>query len=283
MSQQTERSFVVRNIAIGSTIVIAVAAVVLLWNRGLETGPGLPLDEGPVESAVPAEVEGDAATAPVGLGPAQADLARRWAKAVGQPPKWPDDFSDPVSCEQVELELARACTALDARVAASGSPDLGGACVLRGARVLELVAAGPRKWKEKRWAAGGIDLGKGDGAGARQNAIGLAHGCRHVVQKLNHFGFEFRILLRVERSGFLGLAGARLMEDANRPGQLSGRHREGLRDREVQRQRSLAAAQNQNLGDAIEFLGLDGRRRGRLEEGSADRYKIGRASCRERV
>ena len=150
MSQQTERSFMVRNIAIGSTIVIAVAAVVFLWNRGLETGPGLALDEGPVESAVPTEVEGDSAAAPVGLGTGQADLARRWAKAVGQPPKWPDDFSDPVSCEQVELELARACTALDARVAASGSPELGGACVLMERVVDELAAAPPDLSSELR-------------------------------------------------------------------------------------------------------------------------------------
>ncbi len=145
MSQQTDRSILVRNIAIGSTIVVAVVALVFVWNRYRETaGAGPPIDAGAVEPAAPTEV------AAVGLDAAQGDLARRWAEAVGQPPEWPDDFSAPGNCEQVELELARACTALDARAAATGLRGLGGACGLMERVVAELAAAPPDLSSELR-------------------------------------------------------------------------------------------------------------------------------------
>ncbi len=150
MSQQIDRSIVVRNVAIGSTLVVALVALVFLWNRDRQSaGPGPVIDEGAVEAA-PTEVEDDSPAAALGLHATQVDLARRWAEAVGQPPEWPDDFSSPGSCEQVELELARACTALDARAAASGLRGLGGACALMERVVAELAAAPPDLSSELR-------------------------------------------------------------------------------------------------------------------------------------
>jgi len=151
MSQNTDRSIVFRNIAVGSTIVVAVVALVFLWNRGREAGgAGPPIDEVAVEAFPPTEVKDDLPGPTAGLDTVRSDLARRWTEAVGQPPEWPDDFSAPGSCEQVELELARACTALDARAAASGLRGLGGACALMERVVVELAAAPPDLSSELR-------------------------------------------------------------------------------------------------------------------------------------
>jgi hypothetical protein len=151
MSHETDRSIVVRNIAIGSTIVVAIVALVFLWNWKRDSGgAGPPIDRGVGEPAAPLEVEGDSSAAKVGLDGAQDDLARRWTAALGQPPEWPGDFSAPGNCEQVELELARVCTALDARAAASGMRDLGGACALMDRVIAELAAAPPDLSSELR-------------------------------------------------------------------------------------------------------------------------------------
>ncbi len=151
MNRESERSILVRNIAIGLTVVIAIIGLVYYWNRSRETaGREPPIDVPAADPAAPA-AEGDDSRPPtVGIDTAPGELARRWAAAMGQPPQWPDDFSAPGSCEQVELELARACSALDARATASPLRDQGGACTLMERVVAELAAAPPDLSSELR-------------------------------------------------------------------------------------------------------------------------------------
>jgi hypothetical protein len=150
MSAETDRPIRVRNLAIGATIVAAFLALWFVWNRGRESGRTVDaIDAAAVETVVPPETQADSPLPPGGTDTLPGALSRRWTAAVGQPPQWPDDFSAPAGCEQVELELARVCAAFDAR-ADSGLRELGGSCALMERAVTELASAPPDLSSELR-------------------------------------------------------------------------------------------------------------------------------------
>jgi len=149
MSQATDRSILVRNVAIGMTIVATAVALLYFWNRSREAA-NPPADEPAVEVAPARPEAGVPEAGAVEPGTAQDDLARRWSAAVGQPPVWPEDLSSPASCEEVELELARACAALDARAGVPGLREQGGTYALLEQVVVDLSATPPDLSSELR-------------------------------------------------------------------------------------------------------------------------------------
>lgn len=151
MSRTGDRSILVRNVAIGVTILVAALAALYLWYGGREA----PTTELPAalqrNDAVPDEPDTRAQTGADADRPGDdEDLVRRWRDAVGQAPAWPEDLSSSFDCAAVELELARACAAVDARVGSSGLATEGGARALLERVVGDLAAAPPDLSSELR-------------------------------------------------------------------------------------------------------------------------------------
>jgi hypothetical protein len=67
---------------------------------------------------------------------------REWAELFGGPPSWPDDFSAPASCQDVEEQLARLCLHLDAGL------ENGGSCALLQQAAADLASHPPRLTSE---------------------------------------------------------------------------------------------------------------------------------------
>ena len=124
----------VRPILIGGLVVLLIAVWVVWWQWDAITG-------GLREPTVP-EAEVDTVEAASGLddaGPAvdrdsgrseQTLAEERWDALTGQAPVWPDDLTNPQSCEEVEADLARICAVLDQRDYVREAALAGGSCGL---------------------------------------------------------------------------------------------------------------------------------------------------------
>jgi len=111
----------------------AVAVVWIVWSQWDRiAGPG----------EVAADADGPSADVPDGA-PDPLDGERaRWEQALGTPPRWPEDLSNPADCAGVEADFAAVCRVLDGRESADGSATDGGSCALV-REVAEHLAAEP--------------------------------------------------------------------------------------------------------------------------------------------
>jgi hypothetical protein len=115
-------------------IVVLLAAWVVWWQWDAIVGTrsDSPTPDQPTAGAgTPTPDERSNAGGPTAdEGSKRLQAEQRWAGLIGQPPEWPEDLTNPQSCEQVEADLARVCAALDQRdyVREAGLP--GGSCGL---------------------------------------------------------------------------------------------------------------------------------------------------------
>jgi len=153
MNPPTDRSIVVRNVAIGVVILAGVTAAVYFWSGGSWFGPRQPAasDAGAGPPAAESSVGERAAVDPGAPDAPEtpavvSESERRWTELMGTPPVWPVDFAEAPGCEGADRGLATVCKVLDAR-----SDDLerfGGACGLIEEVGEELAAHPPRPVSE---------------------------------------------------------------------------------------------------------------------------------------
>jgi hypothetical protein len=137
----------VRPIIFGGLVVSLIAVWVIWWQWDAITG-------GSGKTTIP-ETEVAAVKADSGLedagsvaerdsGRSEQTLAEdRWKVVTGQAPVWPEDLTNPQSCEEVEADLARICAVLDQRDYVREAAPAGGSCGLIRVVVEELAANPP--------------------------------------------------------------------------------------------------------------------------------------------
>lgn len=137
----------IRPILIGSLIVLLIVVWLVWWQWDTITGKsseatGRVADAAPVETVPVADGSGTGGER--GQARSEQTLAEdRWKALTGQAPAWPEDLTDPQSCEQVEADLARVCSVLDQRDYVREVAPAGGACGLIRTVAEELASRPP--------------------------------------------------------------------------------------------------------------------------------------------
>lgn len=141
--RREEKSVRVRSLLTGGLIVVLVVVWLLWWqwDRVRDGLCALAAGESASETALDtAAAGGDVSTAREA---ARAAAARSWEEWLGEPPVWPDDLADPRDCAEVEEELERVCSRLDAGEVLSSSGLADGSCGLLMAAAEELSRRPP--------------------------------------------------------------------------------------------------------------------------------------------
>lgn len=136
-----------RPILIGSLVVILVAVWIVWWQWDAITGgfretPRADTEPFPVEAASGVDAAGTGADRDPERS-RQTLAEERWRVLTGQAPVWPEDLTNPQSCEQVEADLARVCSVLDRRDYVKEAAPVGGSCGLIRTVAEELAAHPP--------------------------------------------------------------------------------------------------------------------------------------------
>jgi hypothetical protein len=137
-AEKEERQARTRRLWIWAGVVL-VGVVWLLWWRGGAWFEGRQRDATQPDAPVGAETP---STTPPNRAQ-QERAARTWRDLLGREPEWPEDLSEPASCEQVEQDLVALCREIDGWPSISDRIVGGGSCSVLRQAAEELASRPP--------------------------------------------------------------------------------------------------------------------------------------------
>ena len=140
MRQQAEKTVRLRPLLLSGLIVL-LAVVWLVWSQWerLADWVGKP----PPEVATEGTPGGEDSPSQQTEAGRREELERRWEELTGAAPAWPEDFSSPRACDEIEQELLGICDELDSRPYVQDALGAEGTCGLLDRASRELASRPP--------------------------------------------------------------------------------------------------------------------------------------------